>query len=156
MAALVALLVVLPVVTGCDEAPGPDPVDRRPPVVQNFAYEVEGFSGRPDSITIADLPPDQRTDTTATVRLLLLATAADADGAVERVAFTIEPASAPRASLEDELPPTENDPRLYGLNVGLTLPAVDELYTLRVFAVDTDSLVSNVALGQIRLIPPAE
>ena len=92
------------VLSGCDEAPGPAPVDRRPPVVQDFAYEVEGFAGRPDSITIADLPADQRTDTTATIRLLMLA----------------------------------------------------ELYTLRVFAVDADSLVSNVALGQIRLIPPAE
>ena len=144
------------VLSGCDEAPGPAPVDRRPPVVQDFAYEVEGFAGRPDSITIADLPADQRTDTTATIRLLMLATAADADGAVERVAFTVEPASAPRAAIEGALPPTENDPQLYGLNVGLTLPAADELYTVRVFAVDADSLVSNVALGQVRLIPPAE
>jgi hypothetical protein len=47
--------------------------------------------------------------------------------------------------------PGETD--LYGSAIELTLPRADAVYTVRVFAVDTDSLTSNVGLGQVRVLP---
>jgi len=106
----------------------------------------------PDSISGTDLSPDQVQDTTAQVPISVAAGATDADGWVERVVFSIEPASRPRATAVgrlDSLPSGQ-----YGRTLRLGIPAtVSEIYTVRVYAVDNDSLASNQVVGQLRFVP---
>lgn len=133
-------------VAGCDDAPGVEP-DRQPPAL------AADFSQLPDTVDAATAPPGRVTDSTVVARISLAAAAEDPDGRVERVAFTIEPASAPGVAIDGDLPPVQDIANVYGINIDLTLPRVDEIYTVRLFAVDDDSLQSNVALSQFRVLP---
>ena len=106
----------------------------------------------PDSINGADLAPDQVQDTTAQVPVTVAAKATDPDGRVERVVFTIEPASRPRATAVGRLDSLQSTQ--YGRAFRLSIPAtVPEIYTVRVYAVDNDSLSSNQVVGQFRFVP---
>jgi hypothetical protein len=71
---------------------------------------------------------------------------------IERVVFTIEPAGNPRGTATGTL--QELEEHKFTGRIGLRVPAfIDEVYTVRVFAVDDDSLASNQALGHVRFIP---
>jgi hypothetical protein len=142
---LAALFAAVLLLTACDETPGAS-TEAVPPVVVDFSYA-------PDSADAATLDPSRVTDSTVTVDLRLVTAVVDEDSDIERVAFTIEPASAPGSALDGTLPLLEGETNVYGTAIDLTLPRADALYTLRVFAVDTDSLVSNPALGQLRVLP---
>ena len=131
--------------SACDEAPGVAP-SAEPPVLLDLAYS-------PDSVNADSLEPTRVTDSTVTADLRIVTAAEDPDGSIDRVVFTIEPASAPDGAIEGTLPPIPDEPTLYGTAIDLTLPRVDEIYTIRTYAIDQDSLLSNVALGQIRVIP---
>jgi len=131
--------------TGCDTVPAPDR-SRTPPSVA--ALQVV-----PDSIHESDLSPDQVQDSTAQVPLQLMARATDADGTVQRVVFVVEPASDPRGTLSGRLPAQPESETQYGGPLVLSLPLVDEIYTIRVFAIDDDSLASNKVTGQLRVVP---
>ena len=128
---------------GCDTVPAPDR-NQQPPSVS--ALQVV-----PDSIHQSNLSPDQVQDSTAQVSLNLSARATDPDGAVVRVVFVLEPSSNPRGTISGSLSPVE--PPLYGGELPLSLPLVNEIYTIRVFAVDDDSLASNRVTGQLRFVP---
>lgn len=129
--------------SGCDTVPSPDR-EQQPPSVS--ALQVV-----PDSIHQSDLPPDQVEESSAQVPLDISARATDPDGTVERVVFLLEPSSNPRGTTSGSLPVVEND--LYGGRLVFTVPLVDEIYTVRVFAVDGDSLTSNRVTGQFRFVP---
>ncbi|MEF8815627.1 MAG: hypothetical protein V5A20_01810 [Salinibacter sp.] len=127
---------------GCDTVPAPEETQR--PSVSNLQLV-------PDSLHQSDLSPDQVRDSLARDTLVIGVQATDPDGSVERVVSVIEPSSNPRRVLSTRLPPVEET--LYGAGVPLTLPLVDEIYTVRVFAVDDDSLSSNQVTGQFRFVP---
>ncbi|NBC87775.1 MAG: hypothetical protein GVY25_16460 [Bacteroidetes bacterium] len=130
----------------CDQAPGASDTSPESPVVADFAYS-------PDAVNPDTLSPGRVTDSTLTVDLRLVTAVTDADSEIERVVFTIEASSAPGSALDGTLPLLPGETDLYGSAIELTLPRADAVYTVRVFAVDTDSLTSNVGLGQVRVRP---
>jgi len=128
--------------TGCDQVSRPEP--EQPP-------SVSGLEVTPDSVDASTLPPSRVQDSVARVPVQLAVTATDPDGRVERVAFTIEPASNPRGTLGGSLDPAEGN--RYQRAIGLGIPVSrDEVYTIRVFAVDNDSLASNQSIGRFRFV----
>jgi hypothetical protein len=129
---------------GCDTAPTPEETQRP---------SVSGLQLVPDSVHQSDLPPDQVEDSTAQVPVQLAARATDPDGSVVRVVFVLEPSSNPRGTISGRLPAQSQGASLYGGQLALSLPLVDEIYTVRVFAVDDDSLASNQVTGQLRFVP---
>lgn len=125
---------------GCDTAPSAPPAALTPPRVADFALEVEVV---PDP----DLP-----DTLAAIQLEASLRAADSDGQVVRTEMTVEPSQAPAATTVLTLPNVSDD--RYGQIVTVVLPAtLDERYTVRAYAIDNDSLVSNQVRGQFRIVP---
>lgn len=128
---------------GCDRVPTPDR-DQEAPTVS--ALQVI-----PDSIHQSDVPPEQVQDSSARVPLDISARATDPDGSIVRVVFLLEPSSNPRGTASGTLPVAEDD--LYGRRLAFSVPLVDEIYTVRVFAVDDDSLTSNRVTGQFRFVP---
>ncbi len=139
---LVAVLGLSVLVVGCDQVSRPDAIQ---------SPSVESLSVVPDSVIADDLPPDQVQDSTARVPLTIVASATDPDGTVERVTFTIEPATSPRGTLAGTL--TRDQGTQYRRDIALRVPiSTDELYTVRVFAVDDDSLASNQSIGHFRFV----
>jgi hypothetical protein len=137
--------------TGCDDTPGAGALDQQAPRVVDFRYT-------PDSVVVSTLPDDRVQDSLAEVELAIDARVQDADSDVASVLFTLEPASNPRQTALGSLRVVTDAPsgpgELYAARAQLRLPAIRrEIYTLRVYAIDTDSLPSNQATGQIRLIP---
>lgn len=132
-------------VLGCDQvSPVGADSEGTPPTVSDLGV-------RPDSIHVSDLPPDQVEDSLAQLGIALDANVEDPDGTVERVNFTIEPASNPGASATGQL--QHVDSTRYGRVLALQVPSFrDEVYTVRVFAVDNDSLASNQGVGQIQFV----
>lgn len=142
---MLALALVCGSLVGCDDLPGVAPTDPRPPEVSNFTFA-------PDSVNAANLSPEQIQDGQAQVNLQVGVTAEDPDGTVRRVLFTIAPASTPGESIQGEL--VQESDTQYGAAITVGLPAgVDEIYTIRVFAIDDDDLTSNQAIGTLRFVP---
>jgi hypothetical protein len=143
-----ALAAALLLVAGCDEVPGPQPLDRQAP-------EIVAFDYAPDSIVVADLPPDQVQDSVFQTGFAITALVRDPDRDVASVVFSLEPAATPQRTAVGTLRVATDAPgdSLYTARAALSLPTVREIYTLRVYAVDADSLTSNQAVGQVRVIP---
>jgi len=138
----VALLMLM--LVGCDQVPGQE--EAAPPRVSDLQVT-------PDSVRAAALPPEQVQDSVAQVPLRIAARAADPDGAVERVVFTFEPATTPRNTGFGTLQATTGD--RYARDVVVGLPTGrNEVYTIRVYAVDADSLASDQVVGQLRFVAP--
>ncbi len=134
------------VLAACDATPGPAPLDRAAPTVSNLAFA-------PDTVRIAELPPERVTDGQAAIPFALQVTAQDADGTIDRVVFTVEPSSTPGSTIQDSLQQLEGD--TYGIAGELTLNAEqDEIYTFRAFAIDNDQQVSNQVVSSLRVIAP--
>ncbi len=135
---------------------GPAPCRTRPtrpaPERTQRGPSVADLQVTPDSVHGSDLDDEQIVDSLAQVVVDVSARVADPDGTVERVVFVFEPSSNPRGTLSGTLPPANNATR-YGGRLGLSLPLVDEVYTVRVFAVDDDSLSGNQVTGQFRFVP---
>jgi hypothetical protein len=139
---LLAALGIGSVFLGCDQVSELE--ERQRP-------SVSGLSVTPDSVNVADLPPEQVQDSVVAVGMSISAQAEDPDGAVERVEFTFEPSSNPRGTFRGTLSPVGNGK--YEWEDRLGFPIVDEVYTIRLFAVDDDSLASNQAVGRFRVTP---
>ncbi|WP_233993591.1 hypothetical protein [Salinibacter altiplanensis] len=129
---------------GCDTVPAPERTQRGP--------SVADLQVTPDSVHESELDDEQIVDALAQVAVDVSARAEDPDGTVERVVFVVEPSSNPRGTFSGSLSPSSNEMR-YGARLGLSLPLSDEIYTIRVFAVDDDSLSSNQVTGQFRFVP---
>jgi hypothetical protein len=139
----VVLLAMSPGILGCDTVPAPE--EPQPP-------SVAGLQVVPDSIHQSDLSSDQVRDSMAQDTLTIGVQASDPDGSVARVVFVLEPSSNPRGAISGQLPAQSQSASLHRGQLGLSLPLVDEIYTIRVFAVDDDSLASNQVTGQLRFV----
>ncbi|MCS3751562.1 hypothetical protein GGQ19_002757 [Salinibacter ruber] len=128
---------------GCDTVPAPERTQRGP--------SVADLQVTPDSVHGSDLDDEQIVDSLAQVAVDVSARVADPDGTVERVVFVFEPSSNPRRTISGALSAVE--PPVYGGTLPLSVPLVDEVYTVRVFAVDDDSLSGNQVTGQFRFVP---
>ncbi len=128
---------------GCDTVPAPERTPRGP--------SVTGLQVSPDSVHESELDDEQIVDSLAQVAVVVSARVTDPDGVVERVEFVFEPSSNPRRTISDTLSAVE--PPLYEETLPLSVPLVDEVYTVRVFAVDDDSLSGNQVTGQFRFVP---
>lgn len=137
LAALVAAL------AGCDSAPGPQPLDARPPVVSDFAFS-------PDSVFFDDAVTS---GDSAAIDLALSVRADDPDGGqIDRVEFAVRWQFAPsnEPSVTGVLEP--GDDGRYAGSVGLALPRNRRgLYSIVVYAVDSDGLLSNQVRGLFEL-----
>jgi hypothetical protein len=133
---------------GCDSSPGPSPVDAQPPRVADFRLAVEALPDPPDE----PLP-----DSLARVQLDVALRAADDDGRVTRVELTLEPSQAPASTLVLRVPPAgDASTTQYATSFGVQLPVIDDIYTVRAYAIDNDSLLSNQVRGQFRVRPASE
>ena len=130
---------------GCDTGPSPSSLEQQRPAVSSFAFA-------PDSVVVANLPPDRVENGRVQVPLSAQVRAADPDGQVERVVFTIEPSSSPQNTIVLSLPQAAGD--VYGSAFGIGLPVFDEIYSVRAYAIDNDSLISNQVRGQFRVVAP--
>mgnify|MGYP006297026093 CR=1 FL=1 len=136
----VGILLLGLISTGCDQVPALDFSPQRP--------SVYGLDISPDSLSAADLDSSLVQDSVAQVPVEVAVQAEDPDGEVERVVFTFEPSSNPRGAAFGQL--EERSEGTYGQRFGLSLPLRDEVYTVRVYAVDDDSLSSNQGIGRFR------
>jgi len=141
---IAAAVMVVSVAGGCDQGA----VERDPP---GRAPLVSALEVRPDSVNAADVPADRVEDSLAVIGLRIEARIRDPDGSVERVPFTIEPASNPRGTATGTL--QRQSDSLYAREVGIRVPVfLTEVYTVRVYAVDDDSLASNQGVGQLQFV----
>ena len=132
------------ILAGCDQVAPVEGTGQRPLVSDVLV--------RPDSVNAADLSPDQVEDSLARIPLTIAASIADPDGQIERVVFTIEPSANPRGTASGSL--VGQGENVYARQVGLQVPVgLNEVYTVRVFAVDDDSLESNQGVGRFRFVP---
>lgn len=139
-----AALLLVGSLAGCDQGGA---VDRS----RGQAPLVSGLDVQPDSVNAASVPAQQVQDSLAQVGLRLRVHATDPDGAIDRVQFTVEPASNPRGTATGTL--QRQSDSLFVRELGLRVPVfLTEVYTVRVFAVDDDSLASNQALGQFQFV----
>jgi len=136
-----ALLVGLVLTGGCDSVPSSSTDERRSPRVSNLQIVT-------DSIRVME------EDSLAEVVLGVAVQAVDPDGRIAQVISILEPASNPRGAASVELQSSEG--AIYARRIGLTVPLAEEIFTIRTFAVDDDSLTSNQVTGQFRFDPDDE
>lgn len=75
----------------------------------------------------------------------------DPDRNVERGLLTLEPASAPGRARAIQLSAVQL--QIGRVSFGLRLPVERDVYTVRMFAVDQDSLTSNQGVTQFQMVP---
>lgn len=125
-------------VGGCDSVPTPNAEEQQPPRVSGLQIVI-------DSVQVVE------EDSLAEIVLGVATRATDPDGEIDRVVSIIEPASTPQAVASAEL--QQGEGTIYVRRIGLTVPLVRDIYTVRVFAVGNDSLTSNQVTGQFRFDP---
>lgn len=130
-------------VLGCDQVSRPE--EGQPP-------SVSGLEVVPDTFDAARLEPLPEQDSLVQDTVGISVVAEDPDGQVARVVFTVEPASNPRATILGSLNPVNDN--VYAGGGILTVPRYRGVtYTVRVYAVDDDSLASNQSIGRLQVIP---
>ncbi|MGM0705701.1 MAG: hypothetical protein ACQETP_07270 [Bacteroidota bacterium] len=137
------LAAVLSVVlfAGCDDPPNTAPgLTDDPPRVHSLSYA-------PQRVLLTNPDPD----TSVAVPLQIEVTADPGSAPVDRVAFSLLSSGSNLGATGTLTPRDESNE--YGLQGAFELPATADQYTLRVFAIAADSLQSNVAMGQLRIIP---
>lgn len=133
------LLVGVLLVAGCDDPPTAPNRDAEAPRVRNLQYT-------PQRVLLSDTDPEAN----VSVPLQLNVTAEPGTAPIDRVVFSFL-ASGSNLGATGTLTPLSQE-NTYGLSAQFTLPATPDQYTVRVFAIGADSLQSNVALGQLRIV----
>lgn len=132
-------------VLGCDQVSEPE-ARQRPTVSQLVVV--------PDTFNAADLEPLSDQDSLVADTVAISIRANDPDGQIARVAFTVEPAFNPRSTITGPMRQSQAADDLYVGGAILTVPRYREAtYTIRAYAVDDDSLVSNQGVGRLQVIP---
>lgn len=133
-------LALLLTLAACDTAPGPQPLDARPPVVSDFAFS-------PDSVFFDDVVTS---GDSAAIDLAISVRVEDPDdGTIARVAYVVE------GQFEGTIasgPLEAGDGSSYATTVPLLLGRGQRgRYTVLVYAVDDDGLLSNQVRGLFEL-----
>lgn len=132
-------LVVLTLLGGCDSATDPQPLGGRPPEVSDFAFS-------PDSVFFDDAIVS---GDTAGIDLAVSVLASDPDGEIDRVQFSID------GQFEGTIASGTlalGDDRRYAATAPLRLGRGQRgLYSVLVYAVDDDGLLSNQVRGLFEL-----
>lgn len=129
----------------CDPVPGPASLDQQLPTVSAFVVT-------PDTVRAADLPADQVTNGQALIDITIEVTARDPDGTVDRVLAFIDPAYGASTPGLARLLHIEGD-RYGGVQRYPIATDQADLFTVRAFAIDDDSLTSNQVAAQIHYLP---
>lgn len=125
-------------VMGCDEVSQRGFEDGRPPRVLDI------------TVTPATVRAPASAETTEPM-VNIEARAEDPDGRVERVEFRLESAAG---LVETRLGPlSQTEDGMYSRTLSPTLPVTEDVYSVRVFAVDDDGHASNQAIGQFTVVP---
>ncbi len=128
-------------ILGCDDVPDSvSSLNAEPPRVADLRYA-------PQRVLLTNPDPDS----SVAVPLQVEITTESGAAPIDRVAFSFL-ASGSNLGAVGTLTPRP-DTNEYTLNGQFELPAAPDHYTLRVFAIAADSLQSNVAMGQIRIVP---
>jgi hypothetical protein len=135
-----ALVALVGALVGCDTAPGPQPLEGRPPLVSDFAFS-------PDSVYFDDVVAS---GDSAAVDLALSVRASDPDGgSISRVAYVV------RGQFEGTIAQgtlADAGDGQYATTVLLRLGRGQRgRYTVLVYAVDSDGLLSNEVRGLFEL-----
>ncbi|RMH65889.1 MAG: hypothetical protein D6685_05470 [Bacteroidetes bacterium] len=140
---------LLAVIAGCDTAPGPEPLDRRPPVLSDFAYA-------PREVDLGTLPPEQIVGGEVQVPITFSVVAQDPDGPVAEVTYLIKAPLEVDRALEVGTMAAVGEGR-YEATTTLRVP-VGEIgdYALIVYAVDADAQLSNQVRGTVALFSSGE
>ncbi|MEM1043259.1 MAG: choice-of-anchor X domain-containing protein [Bacteroidota bacterium] len=134
-----ASLAALFALAGCDSATDPQPLGGRPPEVSDFAFS-------PDSVFFDDALVS---GDSAGIELTLSVRAADPDGTVDRVQFSVQ--GQFEGTIASGALALGDDGR-YAATAPLLLGRGQRgLYSLLVYAVDDDGLLSNQVRGQFEL-----
>ncbi len=142
MRAFLALSLVLASASGCDTAPGPAPLDQRPP-------ELDEFSFFPQRVIYALLPAEQVTEDSIRVPVTIGVTARGQSAEVSEVRFVVQPHSILAPPVQSGILTPAGDSR-YERQVTLALSALHvQTYTVLVYAVDTDGRVSGDVRGPL-------
>lgn len=113
---------------------------------------VSGLSVEPDTLDAATLEPVPEQDSLVRDTVGISILASDPDGQIARVVFILEPASNPRGTIAGRLGEVEDS--LYAGGGVLSVPRYRGVtYTVRVYAVDEDSLASNQGIGRLQVLP---
>lgn len=133
-------LALLLALAACDTAPGPQPLDARPPVVSDFAFS-------PDSVFFDDVVVE---GDSAAVELSISARVEDSDGGtIDRVAYVVD--GQFEGTIASGTMEVGEDGR-YAATVPLLLGRGQRgRYTVLVYAVDDDGLLSNQVRGLFEL-----
>lgn len=139
-----ALLCSLLLLLGaCDTAPGVPTIEGNAPVLSGFAYA-------PDTLDVAGLGEGAE-DGIAEVPLEIEVTARDPEGALRQVGFVVRsPIPGARPLQSGRLQPVEGTADRYRAGTTLRIPIAEVgLYTIRVFALDEEGLLSNEVRGTL-------
>ncbi|MEZ4702431.1 MAG: hypothetical protein R2834_19010 [Rhodothermales bacterium] len=136
----VAAAVIALALAGCDSAPGPSDIQAIPPSLDAFSYS-------PQRLNVLEASPDQLVDDNVRVRFSVSVEAIDPDGQVAEVVMVLR---SPTVDAEPVLAQNMNGSGngTYELIRDIDLPKGDiGNYTVLVYAVDEDGLLSNQVRG---------
>ena len=133
-------VVLATVLAACDATPGPDALGGLPPELSDLAYT-------PTAVSLVAGDPYTVEDDVALVPLTLDVRARDADGAVQEVAYVVQTPDVGADPLAAGTLTAAGDGR-YRAETTLRIPVAEvRLYTVLVYAVDDDGLLSNQLRG---------
>jgi len=143
-ARLVATAILVPLLGGCDSAPGALETTGTPPVVDAFEFT-------PDLVVFEELPEDQIIgDSIAVIIVSIGATALDFDGDIDSVLYVVNTPFDDFEPLATGLLARQGTAPRYSGTARLEIPRGNTgLYTLIVYAVDSEVSVSNQVRGLI-------
>ena len=134
--------VSLGLLAACDTAPGPEALDLRPPVVQDFSFS-------PQRVVFGLLPPEQIVGDSVQVPLDLSVVALGPESPIEEVTYIVQSTQ----SLGDPLLTGTMQPQgsnRFTASPTLTISALDiRNYTILIYAVDRAQRVSGEVRGQL-------
>jgi len=143
-ARLVAISILVPLLAGCDSAPGVLETTGTPPTVDAFEFT-------PDLVVFEELPEDQIIgDSIAVIIVSIGVTARDLDGDIDSVAYVVNTPFDDFEPLATGTLTRQGAGSRYSGTARLEIPRGNTgLYTLIVYAVDREVSVSNQVRGLI-------
>lgn len=130
---------------GCDSTPGPEPLNVRPPVLEDFSFS-------PRQVAYALLSEDQIAGDSVRVPFSVQVSVLTHDAPVHEVRYVVQPQEPQATPLSQGLLSTTGS-SIYSASGTITLSALDvTTYSVMVYAVDQAQQVSGEARGSLEFI----